>query len=168
MKIVSPAGDVFLRPEADEDREFRFSLFLQSRPPVWDLVPEPARTALMSQQFQAQTTSYRMEFANARFDIIELDEEKIGRIVVDRPGDHLHLVDVAIVPRQRNRGIGGAIISALLDEARAADLPGQLKVDSSNDPSMRLYRRLGFRVTGTSPFHLMIQWSPSVSEKWLG
>jgi len=75
--------------------------------------------------------------SRARFDIIELGAEPIGRIVVDRPPAMVHIVDQAIVPALRNRGIGTAIMRALMAEARQNSLLVRLKVASSNDPSMR-------------------------------
>ena len=60
----------------------------------------------MRQQFHAQTVSYREQFPAAAFDIIELDGEPIGRMVVDRPGDQMHLVDIAIVPERARPGAG--------------------------------------------------------------
>ena len=56
----------------------------------------------------------------------------------------VHIVDQAIVPQRRNQGIGTAIMRSLMEKARAAGLPVRLKVADNNDPSMRLYARLGF------------------------
>jgi hypothetical protein len=119
ISLDSPVGPLRLRPERDEDRDFRFDLFCRSRLPEWDLVQlDPhVREQLMQHQFHAQTVSYRQQFPFARFDIIELGDEPIGRIVVDRPSAMVHIVDQAIVPHLRNRGIGTAIMRALMAEA---------------------------------------------------
>jgi ribosomal protein S18 acetylase RimI-like enzyme len=160
ISLDSPVGPLRLRPERDEDREFRFHLFCRSRLPEWDLVQlDPqVREQLMQHQFHAQTVSYRQQFPFARFDIIELGDEPIGRIVVDRPPAMLHLVDQAIVPQLRNRGIGSAIMRALMEEARRKRLPLRLKVASSNDPSLRLYLRLGFQPIVTDPVYIELEW----------
>jgi len=160
ISIATPAGTVRLRPEREEDQAFRYRLFCDSRLPEWALlrIDETVREQLMRHQFQAQTVSYRADFPGARFDIIELDGAPIGRIVVDRPGTNLHIVDQAIVPRERNRGIGTAVMLTLMDEARRADLPVRLKVASSNDPSMRLYRRLGFVPIEEAPMYIEMEW----------
>ena len=162
ISIPSPLGPMTLRPEREDDQAFRYELFRVSRPPEWDMVQlDPQlREQLDRHQFAAQTSSYRTQFAKARFDIIELDGERIGRIVVDRPGNELHIVDQAIVPAQRNRGIGTAIMRALLEEARVANIPVRLEVSSENDPSMRLYRRLGFAAIETFPFYIQMEWRP--------
>src|ERR1700737_2961259 len=112
----------------------------------------------MQHQFKAQTVSYLNFFPRARFDIIELGAEPIGRIVVDRPGTMVHIVDQAIVPKQRNRGIGTTIMRSLMDEARTAGLPVRLKVASSNDPSVRLYSRLGFVPIQEIPAYIEMEW----------
>jgi len=112
----------------------------------------------MRHQFQAQTVSYRQQFPQARFDIIEHAGRPIGRIVADRPGNMVYIVDQALVPERRGRGIGTAIMRALMDEAGANGLPVRLKVASSNDPSMRLYLRLGFVPIQSAPLYIELEW----------
>jgi len=160
-EIPSPLGMLNLRPEQEDDRDFRYQLFCDSRQPEFALLlPPPVYQQVMQHQFHAQTVSYRNEFPQARFDIIELDAKPIGRIVVDRPGTMLHIIDQAIIPALRGRGIGTAIMRALLDEARAAGVPVQLEVGGENDPSARLYQRLGFVPIGQISFYVRMEWRP--------
>jgi ribosomal protein S18 acetylase RimI-like enzyme len=160
IDMSSPDGPVRLRPERDDDRDFRYRLFCDSRQPQFALLlPPPAYQQVMAHQFNAQTVSYRGEFPRARFDIIELAGRPIGRIVVDRPGTMLHIVDQAIIPELRNRGIGSAIMRALMDEAAAAGLPVRLKVASASDPAMRLYLRLGFVPIDDVPLYIELEWT---------
>jgi len=49
-------------------------------------------------------------------------------------------------------------MQALMDEAARDGLPVRLKVASSNDPSMRLYQRLGFRPIDQVPFYIEMEW----------
>jgi ribosomal protein S18 acetylase RimI-like enzyme len=164
--IASPAGAVRLRPERADDRDFRFALFCASRPPEWASLPFPAELLgqLMRQQFEAQTRGYAGQFPNGRFDIVELGGAAIGRIVTDRPGDRLHLVDIALMPQWRNRGIGTAILEALIAEAIAARVPVRLQVATSNDPSLRLYRRLGFEPLAQTPMHIEMERRTNTAE----
>jgi ribosomal protein S18 acetylase RimI-like enzyme len=163
ISIPSPLGALTLRPEREDDQAFRYDLFCASRPPEWDMVQlDPQmREQLNRHQFAAQTGSYRTQFAKARFDIIELGGERIGRIVVDRPGDELHIVDQAIVPPMRSKGLGTTIMRTLMDEAAAARIPVRLTVGSSNDPSLRLYLRLGFVPTGAVPMYIEMKRQPA-------
>jgi ribosomal protein S18 acetylase RimI-like enzyme len=162
ITIPSPLGLLQQRPEREDDQPFRFRLFCDSRLPEWYQAQlDPAlRDQLMQHQFHAQTVSYRAQFPGARFDIIELDGRPIGRIVIDRPGHSVHIVDQAIVPELRNRGLGTAIMRFLMDEAAAAGIPVELKVASSNDPSMRLYLRLGFVPVETHLMYIDMRWWP--------
>ncbi|SDR22762.1 Ribosomal protein S18 acetylase RimI [Rhizobiales bacterium GAS113] len=157
--IPSPVGVLRLRPERDEDQDFRYRLFCDSRQPEFALLlAAPDFERIMRFQYRAQTVSYRAEFPAARFDIIELSGEPIGRIIVDRPGGMLHIVDQAIAPEWRNRGIGTAIMRALMDEAQTAGLPVRLEVSSANDPSLRLYQRLGFVPIETVALYMRLEW----------
>ena len=161
-EISLSLGSLRLRPERCEDQPFRLRLFCDSRPAEFALLQQQLGAEpfdqLMRFQFQAQTMSYAASFPQARFDIIELDGTPIGRIVVDRPGTVIHIVDQAVVPAMRNRGFGTAIMRALMDEAARDGLPVRLKVASSNDPSMRLYQRLGFRPIDQVPFYIEMEW----------
>ncbi len=160
VDIPCAAGRLTLRPETQADLPFRFQLFIRSRPPEWDQVflPVDQLTQLMNQQFWAQTETYLARFPEARFDIIELDGEPIGRIVVNRPGDCIHIVDQAIVPTLRGQGLGTAIMRQLMDEAATEGLFMTLKVSNANDPSMRLYSRLGFEVLTESLEYIEMTW----------
>src|SRR5262249_51187804 len=147
IEIASPLGPVTLRTETDADRDFRYRLFCNPRHPEFPLLPPPpAYEAVMRHQFHAQTVSYQAEFPRARFDIMELGGQPIGRIIIDRPGDVVYIVDQAIVPELRNKGIGTAIMRGLMEEARAAGVPLRLMA-AHGDPAMRLYTRLGFATT---------------------
>jgi ribosomal protein S18 acetylase RimI-like enzyme len=153
-------GKLCLRPERQEDDAFRFTLFCESRLAelaLLQLAPA-AFDQLMRLQFRAQTTSYRSTFPYARFDMIELDGVPVGRIVTDRSGAAWRIVDQAITPAMRNRGLGTAIMTALMDEAGRAGQAVRLQVASTNDPSMRLYLRLGFVPVETDPFYIEMEW----------
>ena len=52
---------------------------------------------------------------------------------------------IAVVPSRRGRGIGGALLTALVDRARAEGHPGlSLCVDRLNEGAITVYRRHGF------------------------
>ena len=97
ITLSSPAGDLVMRPERDDDEPFRFELFCASRQPDFArlLAPDVLDT-IMRQQFHAQAVSYRARFPQARGDIIELGGTPIGRIMIDRGDWVLHIVEQAI------------------------------------------------------------------------
>ena len=54
------------------------------------------------------------------------------------------MIDIALLPDHRGRGIGARLLRDVLHEATAAGLPVRLSVERSN-PARSLYERLGFR-----------------------
>jgi ribosomal protein S18 acetylase RimI-like enzyme len=157
IEISSPRGALRLREEREDDLAFRLRLFGCSRPDL-ALLPPAAREQLTALQFRAQTMSYRAQFPAARFDIVELDGIAIGRIVVDRAGPAVHIVDQALMPAFRKLGIGSAIMRALMEEASRTQRPLRLHVASNNDAALRLYVRLGFVPVGRSPTDIELEW----------
>jgi ribosomal protein S18 acetylase RimI-like enzyme len=160
IEIPSPRGVLRARAERDADREFRYRLFCESRLPEWYVVEiDPAvREQLMQQQFRAQTETYLARFPRARFDIIEFDGAPVGRMVVNRPGDHVHIVDLAVIPALRGQGIGSALMRYWMEVARAANQPARVKVADTNDPSMQLYARLGFAQIHENVSYIEMEW----------
>jgi RimJ/RimL family protein N-acetyltransferase len=160
IEIASPAGMLRLRPEQDTDDAFRFILFCQSRPTelVLPTFEPAAREQLMRIQHRGQAMSYRANFPGARFDIIELEGAAIGRLVADYGGRDIAIVDWAITPEMRGRGIGTAIMQAIVQEARQANRQIRLNVMSGNAAALRLYLRLGFEPVGTIPFYTELMW----------
>lgn len=66
--------------------------------------------------------------------------------------DELQINDLAVDPDRRSRGWGGAILDALLAEARARGASrATLEVRPSNAAGRRLYRSRGFRAVGRRP-----------------
>jgi ribosomal-protein-alanine N-acetyltransferase len=73
-----------------------------------------------------------------------------GYLVCSRYADVWHLMNVAVDPLIQRRGIGTALMEALIERA-GADEPVTLEVRPSNTTAIRLYDRFGFRPAGTRP-----------------
>jgi ribosomal protein S18 acetylase RimI-like enzyme len=154
------AGRIRRRPERAADSEFRFDLFCGSRPPGEDLsfLDAPLRERLMRQQFRGQNGSYRANYPDARFEIVEHDGAPIGRIVTARTPDAVLIVDIALIAAFRRRGIGASLVNDVLDDARAAGLPLRLTVSANNAPALRFYLRLGFKPIESSAIGMRLEW----------
>jgi ribosomal protein S18 acetylase RimI-like enzyme len=111
-------------------------------------------------QFKAQTMDYRARYPDARFEIVMLDGVPAGRLVRAVAGGALHLVEVAVTPSLRGRGIGTALLRALMEEARSAALSVRLQVAADNPGAERLYRRLGFSIVRRDHAYLEMDWKP--------
>ena len=110
-------------------------------------------------QFGAQHDYYQEQFPDARFELVLVDGEPAGRLYVDRRADEIRLIDIALLPEFRRRGIGGRLMRQVLEEGRAAGLPVQIHVEQNN-PAMRLYDRLGFRRVEDQGVYYLMRWEP--------
>jgi ribosomal protein S18 acetylase RimI-like enzyme len=105
-----------------------------------------------------QRHHFAREFSGADFSIVEQGDGPIGRIAVDRRDDTcLHLVDIALLPAWRGRGIGAALIKDLI--AAAGSRPVTLHVITEN-PARRLYQRLGFHEVEPHGMHVLMRYLP--------
>ena len=154
----NPAGDkseiqtiagLTLRPERDDDLDFLRRLYASTRadelaPLDWSV---DVKDHFLRSQFEAQHSFYLEHFRESRFDVIEQAGVAIGRLYVARWPDDIRIIDIALMPEHRGRGLGGGILEALLDEAAAAGKSVSLQVEIYN-PALRLYERLGFKSKG--------------------
>ncbi|MGB6373935.1 MAG: GNAT family N-acetyltransferase [Methylocella sp.] len=154
------AGRVRRRPEHEADEGFRFDLFCGSRAPGEDLaaLDAPIRERLMRQQFCGQNASYRANYPDARFEIVESGGAPIGRIVTARTPDAVLIVDIALIAAWRRQSIGASLVNGVLDEARAAGLPVRLSVSANNAAALRFYLRLGFKPIESSAIAMRLEW----------
>ena len=159
-----PIAHLALRPETPADQPFRMALFRVSRGPGWDSLPPQVLDLIMGQQFHAQTQGYRAAHPNARLRIITLGGEPVGRLADDRMADAVHLIDIALTPPWRGRGVGTAVIRDLMNEATAAALPLVLQTARDNLAAQRLYQRLGFVATTANATHLSMAWRAPPAE----
>jgi ribosomal protein S18 acetylase RimI-like enzyme len=67
------------------------------------------------------------------------------------------VIDIALLPEFRRRGIGTALLRALLEEGAARDLPVRIHVERLN-PALALYERLGFRLLEDRGVYLFLEW----------
>jgi len=80
-----------------------------------------------------------------------LSERRIaGYLVCSRYADVWHLMNIAVDPASRRRGIARALLEALLQRAGREERY-TLEVRPSNTPAIALYEQFGFRSAGVRP-----------------
>ena len=67
------------------------------------------------------------------------------------------MIDIALLPEQRGRGIGTMLLEQLVGEARRAGKAVRLRVLRTNR-ALSLYRRLGFRVVREADVYAELEW----------
>ncbi len=151
-----------LRPEEQADADFLFTLFCSHTLAGLTALPvdDIARRALVRIQFTSQTMSYRAQFPQARFDIVEHEQVPIGRLIVDEDPAAACIVDFSLLPAWRACGLGTAILTRVLARVSARSQVVRCKVMWNNAPSLRMCRRLGFVQTGEDLPFLQLEWQP--------
>lgn len=152
---------VTLRPIAAQDQPFLRRLYASTRTEELSVLDwtEAQKEAFLQMQFDAQHRHYIATYPEASFEVIELEGEPVGRLYVDRRPGEIAIIDIALLPAYRGRGIGSGLIGRVLQEGRDSGRPVEICVEYRNR-ALALYHRLGFRKTGeTGVYHLM-QWLP--------
>jgi len=154
-------GRLDLRAIAESDASFLRGLYASTRAAEMAMVPWSGaqKAAFLDMQFDAQHRYYQEHYGDAAFDLILLDGEPAGRLYVQRKPREIVLIDVALMPRFRQRGIGGVLMKGLLEEARAGDRPIRLHVEHEN-PARAWYLRLGFRDVEDRGVYIFMEWRP--------
>jgi ribosomal protein S18 acetylase RimI-like enzyme len=151
-----------LREESDDDRAFMADLYASTRETELAHVPWEAATkrAFLHEQHALQHAHYRANYVGAEFLVIQAQSERLGRIYLYRKegGREIRLMDIALVPERRGQGMGSALIEALLQIAGANGWEITLHVEPNN-PAMRLYDRLGFRLIENRGVYLFLGWN---------
>ena len=153
---------VALRPVRRSDEPFLLRVYAGTR--AEELAPVPwspeQKAAFVAQQFAAQTAHYAQHYAGMSADVILVDDEPAGRLLVARWTDEIRIVDISILPEVRGRGAGTVVLRQLLEEAAAAGKRLSVHVERENR-AVGLYERLGFRPVGEhTVVYLRMEWAP--------
>ena len=139
------------RPATDGDAALVFAIFAAGRSPELGLQawsPEQ-REQFLRMQYRAQTQAYRNRYPQADYQLIEWEEQVIGRWLLAEQDAEFNLVDICLLPHFRGQGLGALLLSGLITYAEGRNLPVRLQVAMTN-PALHLYLRLGFQVTEQS------------------
>jgi ribosomal protein S18 acetylase RimI-like enzyme len=77
--------------------------------------------------------------------VVTLSDEAVGLLKVVRESQQWELVQIQLAPSVQGRGLGTALLRALISEARSNGVSLRLGVLKAN-PARRLYERLGFKI----------------------
>lgn len=150
-----------LRAAVPEDLAFQRQLYATTREDEMNaaqFTPE-MREAFIAMQFHAQTTHYTQHYPTAQWSIIECEGKSAGRLIVHRAEDHLNIMDIALMPEFRGRGIGTALLERIFEEARSKQLPVRLFAFTT-ERAIKLYHRLGFVDVQSDGIHTELVWRP--------
>jgi ribosomal protein S18 acetylase RimI-like enzyme len=151
-----------LRPAAKHDRGFLIDLYATTRAGELAAVDWDGATkrAFVEHQFTAQDAHYRAHYEGATLDIVEVEGEPAGRLYVHRGKTDIRIMDIALSPEFRGRGVGTELLRALIREAEASGAKLSIHVESTN-PARSLYERLGFVPVGEHGIYVLMERPPT-------
>lgn len=150
--------NVALRPVEPGDEEFLYRLYASTREEElaqtgWD---ETQKAAFFRMQFDAQSSYYEEHYRGAEFSVILSNDLPAGRLYVARWSEEIRIVDIALLPEHRGMGIGTRLLRNLISESEESGRPLSIHVERFNS-ALRLYERLGFRVTADKGVYLLMR-----------
>jgi len=102
-----------------------------------------------------QELMFKDRFDPGRSSIIVVDGRDVGILSMERRIDTLFLANLQILPEEQGKGLGTAIIKAILARAYDEGISVSLQVLKFN-PARHLYERLGFVVSGETATHYLM------------
>lgn len=117
------------------------------------------KAAFLDMQFEAQHRHYHDNYTDTDWDVILVDGAPAGRLYVSRWEDQIRIVDIALTPEFRGRGVGTQLITRLLEEGERSGRPVRIHVEVNN-PARTLYDRFGFTPIAESGVYLELEWRP--------
>lgn len=152
-----------LREESDSDLPFLQALYATTRQVEMAVISawsDMQKLAFLAQQFRAQREHYRTRIADCRFAVIERRGTPMGRLYLQTRATHVHVVDITLLTEARGRGLGTAILQAVIDTAHAGGYGVSLVVERGN-PALHLYQRLGFTPLHETDLHIELACTPT-------
>ncbi|MBU0595156.1 GNAT family N-acetyltransferase, partial [Candidatus Bipolaricaulota bacterium] len=117
--------DVALRPVEPCDEAFLYRVFEETRSPERPAVELTGNEwgAFVRMQYEAQQRHYDAVYRNAEHSIILWKGDPVGRIWIWESESQIRLLDIAILPEYRGRGIGTWLLHDLQARASCAGVP---------------------------------------------
>ena len=152
---------ISFRPAVMPDDElFLQELYASTRDDLNEFISDKDQLRqLLMMQYNGQKATYSAEFPNAVDQIVLLDGEPVGRLMLDHRDDSTHGVDIAILGSERNRGVGTGVLLGIFEDCSRKGIRFTLNVAKGN-PAMRLYERLGCSTDGDNGTHFFMTWRP--------
>lgn len=154
------AQGIVLRPRQESDADFLRDVYVAHRWPEIVATGWPTQTCLafLHDQYRLQDLHYREHYEGAAWCVVEVSGERAGRLYLLLQDRDLRILDISFMPAYRNRGIGGGLVQAILDQAASLGAAKvSMHVDQLN-PARRLYERLGFRLIEERGPYLLLEW----------
>lgn len=148
-----------IRPAEPADQAFFAELYRSTRDDLLALIADPRYIdGIIAMQQQAQVAAYRDSYPDALYQVLELDGIAAGRLVTASVAGALRVVDIAVLPALRGRGVAGEALRRLQRQAAQQGRDLTLAVRKDRAGARRLYAALGFVPESEDAVNLQLRW----------
>lgn len=134
MQEISDADFSFLKVVYRSTRENELTLM------NWT---EIQKNNFIEFQFKAQQSYYINQFPDLKLYLIKNNTTKMGRLYIWRNSNEIRIVEITLLPKFQNQGIGSSILKKLIEESDRQKKIITIHVIREN-PAIHLYKRFGF------------------------
>jgi GNAT superfamily N-acetyltransferase len=154
-----------LSRDDERDRAFLFGVFAAMRAADMAAMPIDAagKDFLLRAQYRSMTETYRRDYPEARWQIVEHDGEPVGLLIAHVGERCVTYVDIALLQEVQGRGLATRLMRRALEEPQRLGLPARVTVLATNVASLRLCERLGFARLHEAPPFVELEWRPGPS-----
>lgn len=169
LTALLPDAPVEFRPIAPGDMPFLMQLYGSTRADELALVDwaDTQKQAFIAMQFEAQHAYYQQHYTQAYFELVLLQGDPIGRLYLNPSATDIRIVDIALLPEFRGRGLGTALLRSVLALGQRTGAAVSIHVEQFN-PALRLYKRLGFGQVGEVGVYFLMRWTPDSQMRFQG
>ncbi|MDB5500292.1 MAG: hypothetical protein JWR89_194 [Tardiphaga sp.] len=147
VRHIDAAGSrISVREQTPEDEAFLYSLFRANNLRTLELsgLPLAFLDDLVAMQHRSRMQTYQKMFPSAAWSVMEREGKPVGEIVEHDEDDCIYVVDIALLPEWQAKGIGTALMREVMDRCAARGIGVRAKVMIANEPSLEMFRKLGF------------------------
>ena len=106
----------------------------------------------------AQDKLFAAAWSAAEHEIVLHDEVRCGYTSIEIRAEVIYLHELVIDPDFQCRGIGTHVLRDVIEQASSRGVPVRLRTHIINRAA-NLYRRMGFRETGRTRSHVLLEWN---------
>lgn len=149
--------NIFITRFTSSDEPFFLKLYSEQAYKNLPFLPHEQLDKIVEMQYLAQLSYYNNQWPDAITYLVQAEHLEIGKIILSKYKSGLHIIDVVIDEKHRNKGFGRKLL--MLVEQKALDI-GCTTVTLSvvtNNRAKKLYDYQGYKVTSQNETHIAMQ-----------
>lgn len=112
-----------------------------------------------------QRHMHERRFVSQSFSVIQESGIDVGILATFRQPDCLKVNQLYIIPEYQGKGIGEECMLQIIAKANSSRLPVRLQVLKVNTKAIVFYKRLGFKTSGQTETHILMEIETSSPSK---